>query len=139
MSILIRHEQTLTAAGTAGYRASMALTARMVTIDCADPPGLAKFWSDAAGYRTLVDYDGLFVMLGPVAGDGVRLGLQKVPEERAGKNRVHIDWEADDRTAEVRRLVALGATAVAEHITPEYVWTVLTDPAGNEFCVSGRE
>lgn len=117
----------------------MALTARMVTIDCADPSGLAKFWSDAAGYQVLVNYDGFFVMLAPAGGDGLRLGLQKVPEDRAAKNRVHIDWEAADRTAEVRRLTDLGAAVVAEHATPEHTWTVLTDPEGNEFCVSGRE
>lgn len=27
------------------------MTARMVTIDCADPVALTKFWSEAAGYR----------------------------------------------------------------------------------------
>jgi predicted enzyme related to lactoylglutathione lyase len=117
----------------------MALTARVVTINCADPASLAKFWADAAGYEIKADYDGLYLVLGPVTGDGLRLGLQKVPEDKAGKNRVHIDWVTDDRAAEVQRLVALGATVVAEHGMPDSAWTVLTDPVGNEFCVCGRD
>jgi predicted enzyme related to lactoylglutathione lyase len=117
----------------------MALTARIVTIDCAEPAALAKFWSDATGYEIMADYDGWYVVLAPAGGEGLRLGLQKVPEERVTKNRVHIDWEADDRAAEVQRLVGLGAAVVAEHAMPDFAWTVLTDPVGNEFCVTGRE
>jgi predicted enzyme related to lactoylglutathione lyase len=64
------------------------------------------------------------------------VALQKVPEERAAaKNRVHIDFRADDRPAEVARLVGLGATEVEEHTVPGMTWTVLRDPEGNEFCV----
>ena len=118
----------------------MALTARMVTIDCADPASLAKFWKEAAGYDVLADYDGWFMVLGPSEDRGaVRIGLQKVAEAKAGKNRVHIDWVADDRAAEVARLTALGATVLSEQTTPGLAWTVLADPDGNEFCVSGRE
>src|SRR5215217_7479875 len=94
----------------------MALTAHMVTIDCADPPGLAKFWTEAVGYTVVWDGGGgEFVVLGPPAGDGVRLGLQRVAEERSGKNRVHVDWTAEDRRAEVERLTGLGATVIDEH------------------------
>ncbi|HWH00694.1 MAG TPA: VOC family protein [Pilimelia sp.] len=118
----------------------MALTAHMVTIDCADPVRLAGFWSDAAGYRITWDQaGGEFLVLGPVAGDGVSLGLQRVPEPRAGKNRVHVDWSASDRRAEVERLRGLGARVLGEHAVPGLAWTVLADPEGNEFCVSGRE
>jgi predicted enzyme related to lactoylglutathione lyase len=117
----------------------MALTARMVTIDCADPTGLARFWSEAAGYQVLADYDGWYVMLAPAGGEGLRLGLQKVPEERVTKNRAHIDWSAEDREAEVERLTKLGATVLNERVVEDFAWTVLADPEGNEFCVSGRE
>ncbi len=38
----------------------------------------------------------------------------------------------------MKRLVELGAKEVAEHSgRPGLAWTVLTDPEGNEFCVSG--
>ncbi|GAB3139216.1 VOC family protein [Micromonospora sonneratiae] len=114
----------------------MALTAHMVTIDCADPQRLAKFWADAAGYELKWQHENEFVILVPAWGEGVALGLQRVTEIRAGKNRVHVDWSADDRQAEVARLVRLGATVLQEQVTPGLAWTVLADPEGNEFCVS---
>ena len=106
----------------------------MITIDCADPQGLARFWTAALGTTVADDY-GEFVVLAAPEG-GLPLGLQRVPEPRAGKNRVHLDLGADDRAAEVKRLVELGAGEVAEHEVPGLAWTVLTDPEGNEFCVS---
>ena len=117
----------------------MALTARMVTIDCADPEGLAKFWTEAAGYELRQQYETEFLVLGPAWGDGVSIGLQRMDEPRSGKNRVHVDWVTDDRAAEVERLVGLGATVVGEHDVPGLAQTVLADPEGNEFCVSARE
>ena|SRR5438874_8919588 len=115
----------------------MAMTARMVTIDCAEPRSLAKFWTEAAGYAAQDDWDGWYIVLSPASGDGLAIGLQKVEEPRVGKNRVHIDWLTEDRPAEVARLVGLGATVLAEHTAGAFAWTVLADPDGNEFCVAG--
>jgi len=111
----------------------------MVTTDCADPSGLAAFW--AAALRTTVSGDyGEFVMLAPPPAGGPVLGFQLVPEERAGKNRLHLDLGAasGERHAEVERLVGLGATVVGERggEAEGLVWTTLTDPEGNEFCVA---
>jgi len=116
----------------------MALTARMVTIDCVDPGQLARFWAEAAGYEVGWQRDNEFVILGPTAGEGVSIGLQRVDEPRTGKNRVHVDWSTDDLPAEVIRLVGLGATVLRETSTPGLTWTVLADPEGNEFCVSAH-
>lgn len=106
----------------------------MVTIDCAEPQQLAAFWSQALGVSIQGDY-GDFVFLERPANGGPVLGLQRVPEPRSGKNRVHVDLTGGSRATEVARLIGLGATAVAEHETPGLVWTVLADPEGNEFCV----
>jgi predicted enzyme related to lactoylglutathione lyase len=114
----------------------MVMTAKMVTIDCADPRRLAGFWTEAAGYRVHWESES-FVVLKPLSGEGITIGLQQVPEERVGKNRVHIDWHSDDREAEVERLVKLGATVRGEETVPGLTWTVLADPDGNEFCVAG--
>ena len=46
-------------------------------------------------------------------------------------SRVHIDIEADDIEAEVRRLEALGARQV-ERI---HTWCVMEAPTGQRFCV----
>jgi predicted enzyme related to lactoylglutathione lyase len=111
----------------------------MVTIDCADARSLAKFWTAAAGYVEADDYGGEYIVLTPAGADGgLAIGLQRVDEPRTGKNRVHIDWHVSDRTAEVARLVGLGATVLAEHSIGGFVWTVLADPEGNEFCVAGE-
>jgi len=59
----------------------------------------------------------------------------RVPESKAGKNRVHVDLTAADREAEVARLVGLGATACSDHDEWGAVWTTMHDPEGNEFCV----
>jgi predicted enzyme related to lactoylglutathione lyase len=114
----------------------MVMTPKTVTIDCAGPRRLADFWTEAAGYKVARDFDD-FVLLVPEAGEGIAIGLQRVPEDRTGKNRVHIDWHCEDRPAEVERLVKLGATVLSEHSVPGLTWNVLADPDGNEFCVAG--
>ena len=113
----------------------MALNIGMVTIDCADPRRLAEFWAEALDMTVVADY-GEFVLLGSGNENGVNLGLQRVPEQRIGKNSVHIDLGGGDRTAEVRRLTELGASIVDEHAVPGLAWTVLADLEGNQFCVS---
>jgi hypothetical protein len=60
-----------------------------------------------------------------------RFWFTLVPERKQTKNRLHIDLRAADRTAEVARLVQLGASV--HTIFDE--WTMLTDPEGNEFCI----
>jgi predicted enzyme related to lactoylglutathione lyase len=115
----------------------MGITLSTVTIDCADPQQLAAFWS--AALRTSVSGDyGDFVFLAPPPGGQVALGFQKVPEPKVGKNRVHVDFGAEDRAAEVARLVELGATVSQDHIgtVPGLDWTTLADPEGNVFCVA---
>ncbi|ATY10490.1 VOC family protein [Amycolatopsis sp. AA4] len=115
----------------------MGLEMGMITVDCAEPRRLAEFWTAALGVPVAADY-GEFVML-ESPGPGVpRLGLQRVPEPRSGKNRVHVDFGADDRAAEVRRLVELGAAELGNHSVPGLEWTVLEDPEGNVFCVSAK-
>jgi len=64
------------------------------------------------------------------------LSLQQSPEPKRGVNRVHLDLYADDREAEVERLLALGATRVEPWPYEEGdEFVVLADPDGNEFCV----
>lgn len=111
----------------------MSLSIGMVTIDCSNPQSLADFWTAALGTTVGADY-GEFVYLAGAPS----LGLQKVPEPRAGKNRVHLDLYTEDRAAEVARLTGLGASVLAERSAPGLWWTVLADPEGNEFCVASR-
>jgi hypothetical protein len=81
-----------------------------VTIDCADPGRLAKFWAAAlgyelqpppAGYASWPDFltaqgipedkwNSASAVVDP-AGAGPRLFFQQVPEAKAVKNRLHLD------------------------------------------------
>ncbi|MEU5693975.1 VOC family protein [Actinosynnema sp. NPDC020468] len=116
----------------------MALDIGMITIDTRDPRRLAEFWTRALGVRVEHDW-GEFLVLGRAREGGVQLGLQQVADPVEGKNRLHFDAHVADRAAEVRRLVELGATEVAEHAVPGLRWTVLADPDGNQFCVGQPE
>ena len=57
---------------------------------------------------------------------------------RHGRAPLHLDLLADDRRAEVERLVELGATEVGtvDDDPSGVVWTVVRDPDGNEVCIS---
>ncbi len=85
-----------------------------IVIDCADLHGGLAFWGGALGlpaaaatiewpYGTLGDINGLHIV------------VQRVPEPKAAKNRMHLDIETDDIEMEARRLEALGARRVEEH------------------------
>lgn len=112
---------------------------RNVTFDCSDPYALARFWSDVVDHPVGPDF---------VAGDtevviepprGPRLFFQAVPENKTGKNRVHVCLQPSDRgrDAEVDRLLALGAEFLDDcRRSDGDGWVVLLDPAGNEFCVT---
>ena len=72
-------------------------------------------------------------------GQGRRLLFQDVPEDKAGKNRLHIDVhsEAGGLDALVARLEGLGATRVREvNRGPAGHWWIMQDPEGNEFCAA---
>lgn len=112
----------------------MSMTIGMITIDTGDARKLASFWT--AALNTTIQHDwGEFIVLAPNSENGPTLGIQQVPDVTPGKNRVHFDAHVPDRPAEVARLVALGATEVAEHNVPGLTWTVLADPDGNQFCI----
>jgi predicted enzyme related to lactoylglutathione lyase len=108
----------------------------MITIDTTDPRRLAEFWTKALEMSVQHDSGGEFVLLAAAGGGGLRFGLQRVTDPTPGKNRMHFDAHVTDRVAEVRRLVDLGATEVAEHTIPGLTWTVLADPEGNQFCIA---
>jgi predicted enzyme related to lactoylglutathione lyase len=109
----------------------MNVRVEMVVIDCADPLALSEFWAGATGY-SMEHGDEEWVTL---RGSGVRLGFQRVPEAKAGKNRVHVDLHTDDEEREAQRIEALGARRLYVSDNPDDVFITLADPEGNEFCV----
>lgn len=114
----------------------MSLSIGMVTVNTLDAETLANWWATQLGAETLATNDGWYVMLG---GEGmpVRLAFQKVDDPTPGRNKIHLDLVSDDLDAEVARLTQVGATEVAQRSAGDFRWVTLTDPDGNEFCVSG--
>jgi predicted enzyme related to lactoylglutathione lyase len=106
-----------------------------LVLDCADPERLAGFWAEALGYTNLGRADP-YVLLVDEAKQRPKLLLQQVAEPKPGKNRMHLDVEADDVDGEVRRLEGLGARRVEDPMEEHGSrWVVMADPEGNEFCV----
>ena len=108
-----------------------------VVVDCFDLERSAAFWCGVLGYQAEPSSPGRYQSLLPADGNGVELLLQRVPEPKTGKNRLHLDLRVPDLEAETSRVVALGARLVTAEPIEEYgwVWHVLADPDGNEFCV----
>ena len=107
------------------------LAVDMVTVDCEDPQELADFWRQALNAEVGTDSPDFVILKGRPA-----VAFQRVEKPTPGKNRLHLDLSGAERTREVARLVELGASVVRNHDHEGFCWTVLTDPAGNEFCVS---
>jgi hypothetical protein len=113
----------------------MALQIATVTIDCADPAPIARWWADALGWQVTYE-DGEEWVIEPPAGDehAAPLLFIKVPDEKTTKNRIHLDLRPEDRDAEVARLEGMGAKRI-DIGQGDVTWVVMADPFGNEFCV----
>jgi predicted enzyme related to lactoylglutathione lyase len=108
-----------------------------LVVDCEQPSSLATFWSEALDYREYF-MDANLAVLVPREGVASPLLLQRVPETKVGKNRMHLDLVVDDIEVEVHRLQALGARRVDPGIQSfgGTRWVRMADPEQNEFCVS---
>jgi Glyoxalase-like domain len=117
----------------------MTIRIQCLCIDSADPAGAATFWQSALGWRRTFEADDQVVLEPPEGSreDGVAPDLLflRVPEEKAGKNRLHIDLRPQDQAFEVARLEGLGARRADVGQGPDVSWVVMADPEGNEFCV----
>ena len=142
-------------------------TSFQVTIDCADPEALGGFWARALHYReqeppagfddwpsflaaqgiSESEWASAYAIVDP-EGKGPRIYLQRVPEPKVTKNRVHLDVNVtagrsqavDERrqvvNEEIARLVEEGAAHVRTvDGQPGEYFAVMQDPEGNEFCL----
>ena len=114
----------------------MPLRLHHVVIDTHDLPGLARFWTQALGWRVLSERD-QEIVIGPDENAPVGICFMPVTDVKTVKNRVHLDLTTTvaDRDAEISRLLTLGARRVDIGQTGQESWTVLADPEGNELCV----
>src|SRR4051812_4654923 len=100
-----------------------------------DLDGLTCFWSDALAYEA-VHRDDSYVALKAKDGSRPTLVLQRVPEPKRTKNRMHLDVHTDDLDTDLARLLRLGADVISpERRDGNTRWVVLKDPEANEFCL----
>lgn len=118
--------------------AGPSLRMHAVVIDCPEFAPLIAFWSAALGYvEWFAPFDQFAGIKPPDGRGGLPIIFQRVPEPKVVKNRVHLDYEADAMEAEVDRLVGLGGRSIrVVEMGPTMRWTIVADPAGNEFCVA---
>jgi predicted enzyme related to lactoylglutathione lyase len=109
----------------------------VIVIDCSDLDRSARFWAGVLGYAPDTAGHGRYRSLTPEGGEGIEVLLQRVDDEKHGKNRLHFDLRSADLAAEVSRILGLGASLVTSRPVEEdsWRWHVLADPDGNEFCV----
>jgi len=104
-----------------------------ITMDVNDLETCARFWSQVLGVNILYQND-KYLRLGQ-KGEHPTLLLQKVPEPRKVKNRVHIDLDVPDLDTAVSRVQELGGNKLRELNDYGIRWAVMADPDGNEFCL----
>lgn len=106
-----------------------------VVIDCNDFAAMYDFWRQALGYVPREAPEEGWAVLQDPEHRHVNVSLQKVPEPRAGKNRLHFDLYTNDQAGEVARLLGLGATRVSRTAEAGEDFVALQDPEGNIFDV----
>src|SRR4051812_40335159 len=108
---------------------------RHITVDARDPWRLAEFWAEVTGYTTGDDDhpgDDEVLLSAPEPGLPGILFI-RVPEDKAAKNRVHLDIQPPSGTRDeaVERLLAAGASLYEDHRTADGLgWVTLLDPEG---------
>jgi catechol 2,3-dioxygenase-like lactoylglutathione lyase family enzyme len=110
-----------------------------VVIDCSDFPAMLAFWQEALGYVPREEPEEGWAVLRDPSGVNTNVSLQKVPERRVGKNRLHLDLYTSDRAGEVERLLGIGATIYARTPEPDEDFITLVDPDGNLFDVIQKD
>ena len=106
-----------------------------VGIDVADLDRSAEFWVGLLGLKvsgrsdTYLDFE--------KQADGPVLYLQRVPERKTAKTRVHLDISVKDLDVAVARAEELGATKIQAFDEDVGRFVVMQDPDGNEFCLAG--
>lgn len=92
------------------------------------------FWQALTGWEFVDSTGREFSRIHPPDDQPLRWLLQR-KDEPGGEVSAHLDLAADDRAAEAARHVGLGATVVRVH---EH-WTVMADPVGTTYCITGRK
>lgn len=127
-----------------------------ITFACEDPQSLARFWARVLDYdreelpaefenglrEAGHDPDDACAISDP-EGAGPRLFFKRMERSAVVAMPIHLDLHVKDRRTAVDAFVEMGAT---ERETKELeagehreIWTVMSDPEDNGFCVYARD
>lgn len=104
-----------------------------VGIDVSDLNRAETFYSALLGLKRLVAHDN-YLNFEPLSG-GLTVYLQRVPESKTSKTRVHLDVTVKDMEASLARVEGLGGRRLGSFQESGQGWTVVADPDGNELCL----
>jgi hypothetical protein len=85
------------------------------------------FWSGVTGVPPRPEADEPYSAIGPIG--SLNLEVQRLGEGTPA--RIHLDIESDNPSAEIDRLIGLGATVVDRKDS----FAIMQDPGGLVFCV----
>jgi predicted enzyme related to lactoylglutathione lyase len=109
-----------------------------LVIDSQDPERITPFWCSLLDVEVDTTFgEGQFVVLKPTK-DGLTVGFQRVPEPKAGKNRLHLDLTVEDLDESTAEIEGLGGRWMEAGTTRElegFMWRCMADPEGNEFDI----
>lgn len=128
-------DATADATGAATGTRTTGLTVGSIVIRVDDLRVQMAFWSEALDYTAREEPEEDWVVLQPRTGPGPNISLDLRRSEVHLPPRIHLDLYALDQTAEVERLLALGATRVEWNRPADADFVTLADPEGNRFDV----
>lgn len=108
---------------------------RALVLDVNDLDRMARFWSEFLRMK-VTEQGADWAALEPLGPGGPALALQRVPEGKRSKNRMHLDLAVVDVVEFGERAQFLGAQPASPlHDLGSRPWQVWRDPEGNEFCL----
>lgn len=110
-------------------------TVNSIVINTADEERLAAFWAKLLGVDIAHRVEG-FIWLEPQRPGGYSVAFQQVADPTPGRRRLHLDTSVGDVDAATARIIELGGLHLETHEVPGLTWRVMSDPDGNEFCIS---
>ena len=104
-----------------------------IGIDVADLERAEAFYSALLGIERDWAWN-QYLSFKPLS-NGLIVYLQRVPEKKTSKTRVHMDLTVPDVPAALARVESLGGRALRDFVEPGEELAVVADPDGNEFCL----
>ena len=116
-----------------------------IGIDVTHLERCAEFWALVLGVEIIGEWEDGYISLQRQQEGAPLVFIQKVPERKTVKNRVHLDIRVADVDAAIAKVKSLGGSLLRVVASEEYEpgqnkfathrFAIMTDPDGNEFCL----